>query len=319
MHLSLLHRFPISLNLKVNGIDKGTIFTDVDGLIGERKIVQALQFDADNLTTGIYPFDATIKTYPSPDITIQPKSIIKTGDLIINNLQNSEYGSGWNIEGVSRLFPEADGDVVIIEGNGDWKYFKLRATTLNPPIAPGSQGIALNFDGLDDYNTFPGNSGNLLKTLPLTIEAWIRPAQRFDSPAEHSNVFGNIAVSSGLGVVLERGHGIGANVYNRNSNIVITRRHGNSDTGPNNYLARDIITSPKLEPGFWYHIAVVYASGNEKVYLNGELIRDTSYPQGSVTVGGNVFNMGRITHCCIIDPLALNIIKEPLMKSEYGT
>jgi len=289
-----------SMSIKVSGVDKGNIYTNVQGLAGDKKIVQALQFDAGNLTSGIYPLDATITAHYSSGIT---KPIIKTGDLIINNLKNSEYGSGWGIEGVSRLFHETDGDVVITEGNGDWKYFKLRATTLNPPIAPGSTaGVALNFDGLIDRNSFVVGSSNLLKTVPLTIEVWVRPRQRYEDPSVHSHVFGNIGVSSGGGVVLERGHGIGVNVYNNNSNIVITRRHGNSDTGPNNFLAREIITSPKLEPGFWYHVAVVYTTGNHKVYLNGELINDSSYPQGLVTVGNNVLNMGRIQHCCIIDP-----------------
>jgi len=291
-----------SMSVRVAGVDKGSIYTLVQGLTitNDEEIAQAIQFDASDLSTGIYPLDATITAHYISGTT---KPIIKTGDLVVNNLENSHYGSGWSIDGVSRLFAESDGDVVIVEGNGDWKHFKFRASTLTPPIAPGSNfGTALKFDGINDKNDLPSGSGNLMKTLPLTIEAWVRLEQRFEDPSLHSHVVSNVVVNSGLGTVLERGHGIGVNNYNRNSNIVITRRHGNSDSGSTNHHAREIINNVDMEPGFWYHIAVVYTTGNHKVYLNGELINDSSYPQGSLTIGSSFIRMGEINHCCIFDP-----------------
>lgn len=288
----------ISMSLKVAGVNKGTLYTNVSGLAGNNQIVQALQFDAGNMTTGIYPFDTTITAhYPSVSVT---KPIIKTGDLVVNNLKNSEYGAGWSVEGVSRLFAETDGDVVITEGNGDRKYFKARATTLNPPLAPGATlGTALRFDGNDDFVVYPNGSGTLLKALPLTIEAWVRPFERYEDPAEQSNVFGTAVATASLGSISTRGHGIGANIFNRQSNITITRYYNGG--GPQDFLNRTIIRNPVLVPGFWYHIAVVYTTGNHKVYLNGQLINDNSFPQGFLSNAGNI-RMGMMVHCCYVDP-----------------
>jgi hypothetical protein len=142
-----------------------------------------------------------------------------------------------------------------------------------------------------------------MKTLPLTVEAWVMPEVEFEDSANpdiarygvnHSTVVNNVVVTSGLGSVIERGRGVGVNIYGHQSYVTVTRHHaqhnGTNDTG------RKIITNPVLAPDTWYHVAVVYVNGNHKTYLNGELIDDTSYPQGNVTGGGSLLRMGRIQH-----------------------
>ncbi|HWP91606.1 MAG TPA: LamG-like jellyroll fold domain-containing protein [Thermodesulfobacteriota bacterium] len=280
------------------------MYTNVVGLSGDRKFVQALQFDANSMPTGVYPYEVEIRN----NYSSTTRSSFEIGEVLVNNLVNSIYGSGWSLRDLSRLYVQEDGSILIDEGDGSLLHFKARTSTLTPPIAVGEDvGSALKFDGFNDYVTFPSGTGNMMKVLPLTVEAWVRPEVRVEDPAipsasdygvNHSTVVNNVTVTSGLGTVIERGHGIGVNIFGRDSTITITRLPGSG------YAQRKYITNPQLLPDTWYHVAVVYTSGNHKTYLNGELIDDSSYTQGNLSGASSLFRIGRIQHS-LLSPFSL--------------
>lgn len=297
-----------SMTLTVDGVEQGTMYTNVVGLSGDRKFVQALQFDASSMPTGVYPYEVEVRN----NYSSTTRSSFEIGEVLVNNLVNSIYGSGWSLRDLSRLYVQEDGSILVDEGEGNLLHFKARTSNLSPPIAVGEDvGSALKFDGFNDYVTFPSGAGNMMKVLPLTVEAWVRPEVRVEDPAipsaskygvNHSTVVNNVTVTSGLGTVIERGHGIGVNIFGRDSTITITRLPGSG------YAQRKYITNPQLIPDTWYHVAVVYTTGNHKTYLNGELIDDSSYTQGSLAGGSSLFRIGRIQHS-YLSPFSLGIHK----------
>jgi hypothetical protein len=75
-------------------------------------MVQAIQFDATSMPTGVYPLDVRVTNHYSNTT----RSNLKPGEVVVNNLSDSAFGSGWSIEGLSRLYAQADGSVLIDEG-----------------------------------------------------------------------------------------------------------------------------------------------------------------------------------------------------------
>jgi hypothetical protein len=47
-----------------------------------------------------------------------------SGRILVNNLTDSPFGAGWNIEGLQRLYPQTDGSVLLIDDNGQLKFFR---------------------------------------------------------------------------------------------------------------------------------------------------------------------------------------------------
>lgn len=127
---------------------------------------------------------------------------------------------------------------------------------------------ALDLDGQNDY--IQSAATNVLKVLPLSVEAWVKPAMR----TENTTFYPNNVLSNDLPG--NHGHGFGANVNSLINQITIEYENGFR-----------IIDNAGLSTNTWQHIALVYTSGNVKTYVNGALIDNFNYSQATLNAAGS--------------------------------
>jgi parallel beta-helix repeat protein len=130
---------------------------------------------------------------------------------------------------------------------------------------------ALSFNGTSDY--VQSGTTSLLNSLPLTLEAWVRPSLRSDGTNFPANVISNDSPGN-------QGQGFGLNVWPGGSQLTVEYEDG-LRTVPN----------VSFSAGQWYHVAVVYTSGEAKTYFNGQLVDDYTFSQGA-NDGANQFSLG---------------------------
>jgi parallel beta-helix repeat protein len=164
------------------------------------------------------------------------------------------------------------------EGTGTTAYdssgYNNNGTLYNDPVwADGRIGKALSFDGVDDCVEI---NAPLLKQLPLTLSAWIKPELRTDGTDFPSNVISNDRPGYA-------GHGFGVNVWPGGSQMKVEFECED---------AWRTVPGVSFNAGSWYHVAVVYTSGNVKSYINGQLVDDFSYQQ-QVLDAEDYFRVGK--------------------------
>jgi streptogramin lyase len=140
---------------------------------------------------------------------------------------------------------------------------------------PTGAGSALRFDGISDFALSPTTS--VMNTLPLTVEAWVKPELRSDGTSFPNNAISND--NPGFG-----GHGFGVNVWSTGSQLQVEI--------PSSTAAIRPIPGVSFVADHWYHVAVVYTTGNFKVYVNGALVGNVSYTEGSQN-GVNFIRIGK--------------------------
>src|SRR5262249_6913338 len=137
------------------------------------------------------------------------------------------------------------------DARGDITHYSYdtRGNVTSVLDAIDTAGHSLSFNGTSDFvQTATTNS---LNTLPLTIEAWVKPALRNDGTSFPDN-----AVSSDNPTHF--GAGFGVNVFPGGSQLTVEYFNGFRYV-PGVSFAADT----------WYHIAVVYTEGEVKTYVNG--------------------------------------------------
>ena len=169
----------VSASLTVGGASQGVeIFTDTgnpsEGLseTSDETFIQALQFDASSLPTGRYPYQMEITS----NYTGGSRITAVTGDFVaVFNESASAFGTGWTLEGLQRLHPQADGSVVVTDGDGTFLHFKP-----SPALVIGSWDTARGGDRAfangTEYDlvraaleeSFPGHSFFEFNTLDKT-------------------------------------------------------------------------------------------------------------------------------------------------------
>lgn len=142
----------------------GTLVAESDGVLtangingqgqlasGER-IRQALQFNASHLPTGVYPYSfISVSQFACSSITQ-----VVEGDVLIDNQGDSPFGRGWSLTGLTRLYPQEDGSVVIRDGTGVLTEFEAQTdfstlgTPIQLPVLGPKRGIAVDFDADGD-------------------------------------------------------------------------------------------------------------------------------------------------------------------------
>lgn len=127
---------------------------------------------------------------------------------------------------------------------------------------------AVELDGVNDF--IQSDATNVLKILPLTVEAWVKPALRTEITDFYPN---NVLSNDNPGLF---GHGFGANINNSVNQITIEYQN-----------SFRIINNAGLSSDTWQHIAVVYTPGNVKTYVNGLIIDNFNYPQSGLTGTGS--------------------------------
>jgi RHS repeat-associated protein len=277
----------VSTHLSVGGVDQGTeVFTNTSGLnenVNET-IRRVVQFDATSFPTGHYPYQLMLSSnYPQSSV-----SSIQTGNVLVNNQQDSPFGAGWTLDGLQRLVLDDTGSAVITEGNGSTLAFTFIG---NPPTDPSlywpfddganpteERIVGLNGDIVGatftstDLAPKPGNvralvfngAGNQVQindaddldfgpTSPLSIVLWFK-----------------VTAAQGTIHILGKRVGCGSMNYQlaRDGQLL----HFNSDAGRVN-TGRDIRLNSFM------HMAVTYDGINTlKVYLDGtEVASNTSY------------------------------------------
>jgi RHS repeat-associated protein len=109
--------------LRVGGVELlGELFTNTTGLSEsiDETFHQAVQFDANSLPTGRYPYRLSLTSnYISSSI-----STFLNGQVIVNNRSQSPLGAGWTLEGLQRIHVQADGSVLLTQDNGSAALFR---------------------------------------------------------------------------------------------------------------------------------------------------------------------------------------------------
>ncbi len=153
-----------------------------------------------------------------------------------------------------RAWFKGQGDANDVFGNNGTFEGDANATAI------GRVGQAFSFDGNGDaVQTAPATVGG---GLPTSIDAWVKPQLRSDGTDFPTN-----AVS--IDFPLEHGHGFGANVWSGGSQLTIEYNNGFRT-----------VPGVSFDAGRWYHIAVVYSTGNAKTYVDGALVDDFNFSQG---------------------------------------
>jgi hypothetical protein len=144
---------------------------------------------------------------------------------------------------------------------------------------PGKVGRAFVFDGVNQSLQTPVAT-DVMKHLPLTIEAWVKPGMR-SSGSIHDPLPTNVISNDRQNF---SGHGFGVHLYPDGSKFIV----GLEGESEEFHIVPDVT----FTDGEWVHVTVVYSEGNVKTYLNGELEDDYSFTQGELN-GGDTVRIGR--------------------------
>lgn len=159
------------------------------------------------------------------------------------------------------------------DGNAKNLIGSTSATLLNgASYATGKVKQAFSLDGIND--SIETSTTGLMNALSLTIECWVKPQLRSDGEDFPTNVISNNNAG-------QFGHGFGVNVSASGSQMKVEYQNGFA-----------ILPAVTFTAGEWYHIAVVYTSGNFKAFVNGQLVHDFNFAQEALD-GANLIRIGR--------------------------
>lgn len=147
----------ISAKISVSGVQQGSeVFVNTAGLdeSTDETVRQAVQVDAGGMATGLYPYRMTLTSHFGASAV----SSVQAGRLLIHNMQQSEFGAGWGLDGVYRLHEIYSGDLLLTEGNGG-------ATLFNRRRAAGELLAALAESGIPADRELP--SANIGQTIAI--------------------------------------------------------------------------------------------------------------------------------------------------------
>ncbi len=126
----------VSSTLEVGGVEVGpTYFTSTRGFSESRdeSFIQQFQFDATAIPTGRYPYSIRASSiYPASTISGDLR-----GRVIVRNERESAYGAGWSLDGISKLLPQSDGSVLIVDGSGKSQAFEPAPVDLREWLVEG--------------------------------------------------------------------------------------------------------------------------------------------------------------------------------------
>jgi|GEM_PF-441215 len=183
-----------TVRLTVAGKSTGAVYKGASGKARYSYLYDCTTVLGKALATGSYPYTIEIlNDYPSngplpagtygtadyfggpatgnTNIPLrEPLSLGNTikGKFVVNNRQNSCFGSGWSLSGLERLYFDPDGTIVLIEGDGSAKTFKKQIKE-----KPGQNLAVVNYNALYGLNTVSILLSNADGTLkgPVTFPA----------------------------------------------------------------------------------------------------------------------------------------------------
>ncbi len=135
-----------STRLKVGGVQQGgEIHTNSSSLLEDSDSTSrmSVQFDASNLATGRYPFEATVfSNYLNSSV-----GGISAGNVIVFNRKSSAIGAGWAISDLQQLHVQSSGDVLLTSGDGTALFFSGGPDTFTSPAREFSTLARNSADG----------------------------------------------------------------------------------------------------------------------------------------------------------------------------
>ena len=114
----------VSSRFSVAGIEQGQeLFTETADINRNEQFRQAVQFDATLFDTGIYRYRLELTN------NYQGSSIMRvlSGEVLVNNQQNSPFGAGWTLDAISQLKKLDNGNILMTQGNGSTKLYRASA------------------------------------------------------------------------------------------------------------------------------------------------------------------------------------------------
>ena len=78
-----------------------------------------LAFDASAVPTGVYPY--TVKV--GYKLAGTPDTVTASGELLVVNRETSPFGAGWWLAGYERIFPQNDGSLLWVGGDGSARHY----------------------------------------------------------------------------------------------------------------------------------------------------------------------------------------------------
>jgi RHS repeat-associated protein len=327
----------ITYNLRIDGNMMAARF------IGERgKAYWGYLFDGINgrgqrLPTGVYPYRLDLSydystTYaranffggPALDSTGVPtrETIPYTTSLddflVIDNQIDSPFGAGWSLKELNRLYLQPDGNLVLVEGDGNAKAVFKKDDISHPLEVDGNTIVLYHFDGRENKASDEAGrfNGTFYGEGHLVSEGKFGAGATFDGHGDYIRL-GNVGAppqgTVEAWVYFPKGPGINT------SYLMIAgggREYGNSfDTAFNLGVhygwggdlrfgiwqypsggwqwAASGITPAQLAGG-WHHIAGTWGSKGVEVWIDGERKGYNSYTGGfqnpnyeTVLVGSN--------------------------------
>ncbi|MFH1492917.1 MAG: FG-GAP-like repeat-containing protein [Candidatus Omnitrophota bacterium] len=172
-------------------------YQGVEGEVRYAYLLDAKDSQGQTLSTGSYPYiievsnDYTNVTYWTTDRfagdpisdtgvpTIEPVPLSEEvkEKLIVNNQQNSPFGAGWSLQGLQRLHFDADGSILLTEGNGSSMVFNFQQSPILDLAVANTydDNISILFgngDGtfLAQPNVTVGNQPRVVATADFNID-----------------------------------------------------------------------------------------------------------------------------------------------------
>ena len=128
-----------------------------------------------NLPTGEYSYTASVGTANDNSGFLTGTTFSTTGKIIVNNNQDSPFGSGWGLTGWEQIVPVTNGSALLIDGDGSRQVFSAPASTgsaYGPPPGDSSTLIRLSNGGwqrtMPDQTVYVFNSQGDLSTITDT-------------------------------------------------------------------------------------------------------------------------------------------------------
>ncbi len=142
------------LQVKVNGAfvtflnGETTLNFSYPGLAAHRI---AGQFEASSYATGVYSMDIIVTSvFPTGSVSSTANS-----HLVVLDERNSPIARGWSVAGVQRLYVQADGSMLIAEGDGGYSHFLKNGSTFTSPTGDFSR---LYQSGPAYWRTYPDST-----------------------------------------------------------------------------------------------------------------------------------------------------------------
>ena len=106
-------------------------------------------FNATTLATGAYDYTVVVRSWRSGVMSESTASV----KILIVNRQSGEFGAGWGIAGLQRVYVQGDGSLLFIDGDGSAAYFQKTGSTWSAPAGDFSTATVSGTSYY--YRTYP--------------------------------------------------------------------------------------------------------------------------------------------------------------------